>query len=72
MKNQKLEDFEVLKDLMNLKIKLNEIDDDTKKRLIELCREQIEITNKKIDEVRNKNEELRAKIGQIKKGKKNA
>ena len=71
MNNQKLEDFEVLKDLMHLKIKLNEIDDDTKKRLIELCREQVEITNKKIDEVRKKNEELRAKIEQIKKGKKN-
>lgn len=71
MNNQKLEDFEVLKDLMQLKVKLNEIDDDTKKRLIELCREQIEITNKKIDEVRKKNEELRVKIEQIKKGKKN-
>lgn len=68
MVNQKLKDFETLKNLMNLKIKLNEIDDATKQRLIDLCKEQIDSVNQQIEGVRNKRKQLEENLLKIKKG----
>lgn len=68
MVNQKLKDFETLKNLMNLNIKLSEIDDTTKQRLIELCREQLSIVNEKIETTRNKRKQLEENLLKIRKG----
>ena len=51
---QKLEDFEVLKGIINKDIKIEHLDDDVKIRLINLCTERIDIVNRRIQTTQKK------------------
>ena len=55
MQNQKLKDFEILKQIVNNKIQIEDLDDEVKIRLIELCKKQIDVVNKRIEEIKSKN-----------------
>ena len=49
MQNQALEDINVLKEIINNKIELRNIDIETKKRLILLCKQREQQIREKID-----------------------
>lgn len=48
--NKILEDFEILKKVVNKELSMNDIDSDTKARLIDLCDSRITDINRKIEE----------------------
>lgn len=52
--NQKLSDFEVLKKITNNELHMEDVDVDTKIRLIQLCDDRINDINKKIDDIDDK------------------
>ncbi|MBR2704438.1 MAG: hypothetical protein IKE91_03115 [Clostridia bacterium] len=52
--NQKLNDFEILKKVVNKEISMDDIDLDTKIRLIQLCDNRISDINKKIEDIDKK------------------
>ena len=54
--DQKLEDMEVLKGVVNGKIDMSALDIDLKKRLISICSEQLDSVEKRIEEKRNNTE----------------
>lgn len=55
---QKLSDFEILKKLINKELDMNEVDNDTKMRLIALCDDRLKEVNKKIETVKRKIEKM--------------
>ena len=54
LNNQKLSDFEVLKKIINNELHMEDVDVDTKIRLIQLCDDRINDINKKIDDIEDK------------------
>ena len=54
MQNQKLKDFEILKQIINKKIQIEDLEDEVKIRLIGLCKNQIDVVNKRIQEINGK------------------
>ena len=54
LNNQKLSDFEVLKKIINNELHMEDVDVDTKIRLIQLCDDRINDINKKIDDIDDK------------------
>ena len=54
LNNQKLSDFEVLKKIINKELHMEDVDVDTKIRLIQLCDDRINDINKKIDDIEDK------------------
>lgn len=60
--DQKLSDFEILKKIVNKELSMNDVDLETKVRLIKLCDNRINDINKKI-------EIIDKKINNIKKNK---
>lgn len=51
-----MNDFEILKKIVEGKIDIREIDSETKQRLIKMCKQRLEQVEKKIEE---KNEQIR-------------
>lgn len=58
-KNTALEDFEILKDVMNEKIQIQDLDADTKRRLINMCKNRLEEIDNEIKEIHNKTEKMK-------------
>lgn len=59
--NQKLSDFEILKKIVNKELHMEDIDSETKIRLINLCDNRIKEINKKIDIIDRKIDNMKKK-----------
>lgn len=59
--NQKLSDFEILKKIVNKELRMEDVDLDTKIRLIRLCDDRINDINKKIEIIDNKINKMKKK-----------
>lgn len=57
--NSPLDDMEILKDILNGKIQIKDLDDDLKARLINLCNKRTEEVNKKIEDKKKEIEQIR-------------
>ena len=60
--NQDLKDFEILKDVKKGKIKIDELDIDTKVRLVSLCNNRCKEIGEKVKIKKEKNSKIERKI----------
>ena len=67
IKNQKIQDFYVLQSIIKGNTDIKKLDNNTKKRLINLCNERIDFMNKKIKRKFEKIEEAENILKKIKK-----
>jgi hypothetical protein len=58
-KNTALDDLEILKEVMNGKIHIQDLDTDTKNRLINMCKNRLEEIDKEIEKIHNKTEKMK-------------
>ena len=64
---QKLEDFSALKGLMEGTIKLEQLDEETKIRLIDLCNDRLDVMKQKVEEKRKEADALEKLLDIVKK-----
>ena len=64
--NTALDDFEVLKEVMDGKIQIQDLNPDLKKRLIAMCKTRLADINKEIDEIHSKTEMMTSLIFELK------
>lgn len=57
--SEKLKDFEILSQVVKAETTINDLDKDTKLRLIEMCSKQLQVVNRKINETWNEKENLK-------------
>ena len=64
---QKLKDFEILKQILNGSVNIEDLDEDLKYRLLDLCNNRLIDVNKKIKETEKKIEKAEAILEKRKK-----
>lgn len=62
-----LDDFEVLKEIMNGNIKIEELDSDLKKRLILMCKKRLNEVNTEIEQIRENTRKINELVLEFKK-----
>ena len=62
-----LEDFEILKAIMNGNLKVEDLDSDLRKRLIIMCKEKLSKTNLEIEKIDNNIKQIKELIERAKK-----
>ena len=57
--NQEIKDFEILKEIVNGKIRIEDVDLEIKKRLIEMCEKRLECLNDDIKKIKSNTEQVK-------------
>ena len=67
MKEDILNDFEVLKEVVNGNIKVDELDSDMKKRIILMCKKRLNEVNTEIKQIRESTKKINELVYELKK-----
>lgn len=71
LQKQKLEDFEILKNIVEGNLSIKQLDNDTKRRIIDICNNRIVSVNKMISDKNMEIEKMESLLTNIKKIKSN-